>query len=93
MNSPLLRAIAILRRRSHLVKVKEDVDEQEQKRVDAEKIREEQRVKLVEKVKDRQIIEKNKANSKEDWKAMMNLEETKFMDDIATSSFNRKAIG
>ena len=80
---------SVLRRRSHLVKVKEDVDEQEQKRVEAEKIKEEQREKLEEKMKEKKVIEKDKVNKKDEWKKVMDKEETKFLDDIATGRFNR----
>ncbi|MFH1429405.1 MAG: hypothetical protein ABIH39_06645, partial [Candidatus Margulisiibacteriota bacterium] len=78
------------RRRSHLVKVKEDVDEQEQIRNRAEKIREEQRLKLEEKMKERKVIEKDRENRKDDWKKLMNDEEMKFLDDIATTRYNKK---
>jgi len=80
---------SILRRRSHLVKVKEDVVSQEEKRVDAETAREAQRVKLVDAMKDRKIIEQDKGNKKDSWKKLMDHEEMNFLDDIATSQFNR----
>jgi len=81
---------AVLRRRTHLGTVKEQVDEQEQKRVDAEKIREEQRAELEKRMKEKKVIEKNKENKKEEWKQVMNQEETKFLDDIASAHHNRK---
>jgi len=81
---------SILRQRSFLVKVKKDVSEQEVKREKAEEEKEEQREKLVEKVKERQVIEKDKDNKKKMWKKVMDLEETKFLDDIATSQYSRK---
>lgn len=80
----------ILRRRSHLVKVKEDVETQEDIRVKAEKIREEQREKLELKMKERKVIEKDKDNKKEDWRKFMDKDEGKFLDDIANSHHGRK---
>jgi flagellar export protein FliJ len=81
---------AILRQRSYLGKVKEDVDEQEQKRLQAEMVREEQRRKLEEKMKEVKVIEKDKSNTRDDWTKLMNSEETKFLDDIASAHYNRK---
>ena len=78
---------AVLRRQAYLGKVKVDVMQQEQKTVEAEQLKEEQREKLVKAVMDRKIMEKDRAHKRVKWQKFMKKEETKFLDDIATSRF------
>jgi flagellar export protein FliJ len=81
---------SVMRRRWHLVKVKEDVDKQEEKRIAAEKKRDLERTELERKMKERKVIDTDKSNHKEEWVKLMGHEEMKFMDDIASIHFSRK---
>lgn len=78
-------------RRLHLEKVAKDVEAQEKVRKKAYKKREQERNTLVEKVKDKKVIEKDKENKRADWQKEVKKEETKFIDDIATSRFSRQS--
>ncbi len=80
----------VLRRHAYLGKVKVDVQQQEQKTVEAEQLKEEQREKLVKAVQDRKIMDKDKEHKKLKWQKFIKKEETKFLDDISTSRFFRK---
>jgi len=79
----------ILQGHFHLGKVKKDVETQEQKRLEAEQKKEEQREKLMKAIIDRKIMDKDKDHKKVAWVKLMNKEETKFLDDISTSRFTR----
>jgi flagellar protein FliJ len=71
----------------HLGKVKEDVDKQVKVRLEAEQKKEEQREKLIKSMMDKKIMDKDKDRKREVWRKYMNKEETKFLDDIATSRY------
>ncbi|MFC1754201.1 flagellar export protein FliJ [Thermoproteota archaeon] len=81
---------AVMNRKVHLEVVKEQVIEQVERRKDADKKKEEQRDHLITAVKEKKVIEKNKERKRDEWRRFMNKEETKFLDDISTSSFSRQ---
>jgi flagellar protein FliJ len=77
-------------RKRHLETVKEQVNQQIQKRETAEKNRDDQREKLAQAVKEKKIIEKDKEKTREAWKKLMLKEEAKFMDDISGIGYESK---
>lgn len=80
----------VLRRRSHLEVLKDDLDEQVEKVIEASKILEEQRARLVESMKDKKIMEKHKERKFDEYKKIMQELELKFMDEIATERFKHE---
>lgn len=76
-------------RQNQIENLKVEVDEQKQATIKAEEDKEVQRNYLVEAVKDRQIIEKDRENKKTEWSAFMKKEENKFLDEVAGIRFNR----
>ena len=66
------------------------IEEQEKKVIEAEKNRDDQRLVLIEAVKDKKIIEKDKEKQRGLWKALMKKEDAKFMDEISSIGFVRK---
>jgi len=86
---PISQFEKVLRRHAHLGVLKKDVDEQIEKVIDASKRLEDQRSKLIESMKDRKIIEKDKGHRLEDYDEMMKNLEIKFLDEIATQRFKR----
>ena len=80
----------ILRRKAHLGKLKEDLDQQVEKVIDASARLEDQRTKLIESMKDRKLIEKHKEHRFEDYKKLMQDLEIKFLDEIATERFRHE---
>ena len=74
---------------NHIENLKEEVTTQEEVREKADKKNETQREKLVESMKDKKIIEKDHENKKKLWQNLMNKEEMKFIDEIASTHFNR----
>lgn len=83
----------IIMRQSHLDKVKKDIVQQDEVKKEAETKKEEQRQVLESKMKEKKVIEKDKEKKKVQWKKMVEIEETKFLDDIATSRHTRKKRG
>lgn len=81
----------ITARKYFLEKLKDDIAAQTQKRIEAEEKKEAQRLKLIEAVKARKIMEKDREKKKIAWKKLMDKEDNKFLDDIATIGFDRKA--
>ncbi|MCX5750698.1 MAG: flagellar FliJ family protein [Candidatus Saganbacteria bacterium] len=77
----------VLRRRAHLGVLKEDVEKQVEKVIDASKVLENQRVKLIDAMKDKKVMEKDKTNKLDQYKKLMENLEMKFMDEIATLRF------
>ena len=77
-------------RRGHLDILKERLYAQSQVREDAEEAKEIQREKLIDAMKDRKILEKDRENKQKIWKKLMDKEEIKFLDDIATMGYERK---
>jgi flagellar FliJ protein len=86
---PISQFEKVLRRHAHLGVLKKDIDEQIEKVIDASKRLESQRSKLIESMKDRKIIEKDKEHRLDDYKEMMKDLEIKFLDEIATERFKR----
>jgi flagellar FliJ protein len=86
---PISQFEKVLRRHAHLGVLKKDIDDQIEKVIDASKKLESQRAKLIESMKDRKIIEKNKEHNLDQYKEMMKNLEIKFLDEIATQRFKR----
>jgi len=86
---PISEFEKVLRRHAHLGILKKDIDDQIEKVIDASRLLEMQRAKLVESMKERKIIEKDKENKLGDYDAMMKDLEIKFLDEIATQRFKR----
>jgi len=86
---PISQFEKVLRRHAHLGVLKKDIDTQVEKVIDASKKLEDQRAKLVESMKDRKIIEKNKEHKLDEYDKMMKDLEIKFLDEIATERFKR----
>lgn len=80
----------VLRRHAHLGVLKKDVDDQIIKVIEATKILEEQRAKLIDAMKDKKIMEKNKENRLKQYKEIMKQLEINFLDEIATQRFKRE---
>ena len=77
-------------RKHHIEQLKEKIIEQTKVREDAEKIKDEEKDKLTQAMIKRQIIEKDEEKTKEAWKKLMEKEDGKFMDEIATIGFENK---
>jgi flagellar FliJ protein len=80
----------ILRRRAHLEVLKDDLDEQVERVIEASRLLEEQRARLIEAMKEKKIIEKHKEKKFEEYKKIMQELELKFMDEIATQRFKHE---
>lgn len=79
-------------RKRHIEVLKEKVLAQHEKVVAAEKERDFQREKLIQAIKEKKVIEKDKEKTKKAWIKLMNKEEAKFLDDIAGIRFNSQKI-
>ncbi|OGC06718.1 hypothetical protein A2526_06460 [candidate division WOR-1 bacterium RIFOXYD2_FULL_36_8] len=79
----------VMRRHSHLGILKEDIEKQVEKVIDASKKLEKQREQLVKSMKDKKIMEKDKDNTKKKHTKLMQDLELKFLDEIATQRFQR----
>ncbi|MFH1710070.1 MAG: flagellar export protein FliJ [bacterium] len=86
---PISQFEKVLRRHAHLGVLRKDIDEQIEKVIDASKRLEGQRAKLIESMKERKIIEKDKGHRLDDYEKMMKNLEIKFLDEIATQRFKR----
>lgn len=86
---PISQFEKVLRRHAHLGVLRKDIDNQIEKVIDASRKLEDQRAKLVDSMKDRKIIEKNKEHRLDEYKEMMKQLEIKFLDEIATQRFKR----
>ncbi len=80
----------VLRRRAHLGALKVNLDEQIERVIDASRILEEQREKLIESMKEKKIIERHKEKKFEEYKKLMEELEMKFMDEIATERYKHE---
>lgn len=80
----------VLQRRQNLNVLKEELDNQIEKVIEASKKLEKQREKLLESMKDRKIIEKDKEHKFDQYKELMKQLEIKFLDEIATLRFSRE---
>lgn len=79
----------VLQRKEHLVLLKEELDNQIEVVIEASQKLDKQREKLLESMKDRKIIEKDKSNKLEQYQEVMKQYEIKFLDEIATLTFKR----
>ena len=79
----------VLRRRAHLGVVKKDLDQQVEKVVQASQKLEEQRMKLIDAMKDKKIIDRHKEKQLDAWRKVMQDLETKFLDEIGTIRYIR----
>lgn len=79
----------VLRRRVHLDDLDDRKKKQEETERKAQKKLDVQREVLIEKMKERKIIEKDKGNKYKEHKDLMSHLEGKFLDDVATSRFIR----
>lgn len=80
----------IQRKKQNLEVLKEKVEAQEKAVKVAEDKKNKQREVLTKAIRDRQIIEKDREKTKEEWKKMMIKEENKFLDEIASIQFSGK---
>jgi flagellar protein FliJ len=83
---------SIMNRHAYLRKMKVDVEKQVEKREESEQKKEEQRERLIQAVKDRKILEKDREHKRKDWGKVMNREEIKFLSDIANTAYVRRKI-
>ncbi|MEE8638271.1 MAG: hypothetical protein V3T21_04400 [Candidatus Margulisiibacteriota bacterium] len=87
---PISDFTKVLRRKAHLDVLKDDLDSQVEKVIEASKVLEEQRARLVASMKDKKIMEKHKEKKLDEYKKIMQELETKFMDEISTSRFKHE---
>jgi len=87
---PISDFTKVMRRRAHLDVLKDDLDDQVEKVIDASKLLEEQRARLVSALKDKKIMEKHKERKLKEYNKLMQEIEMKFMDEIATQRFKRE---
>ena len=79
----------VLFRRQQLIVLKEALDSQIEKVIESSQKLEKQREKLLDSMKERKIIEKDKGNKKEQYDEVMKQYEIKFLDEVATLQFSR----
>lgn len=87
---PISDFAKVMRRRSHLDVLKDDLDKQVEKVIEASKVLEEQRARLIASMKDKKIMEKHKERKLDEFKKLMQELELKFMDEIATERFKHE---
>lgn len=83
----------VLARRAHLGLLKEELDKQVDKVIDASSKLEDQRDKLMDSMKNRKIIEKDKEHKLSEYSEAMKQLEIKFMDEISSLRFKREKKG
>ncbi len=79
----------VLRRRAHIDVLKDDLSAQIEQVIEASKLLEEQRARLVSAMKDKKIMEKHKERKLKEYDKMRQELEMKFMDEIATQRYKR----
>ncbi len=87
---PISNFEKVMRRRAHLDVLKDDLDDQVEKVIEANRLLEEQRSKLIDAVKDKKIMEKHREKKLDEYNKLMQDLELKFMDEIATQRFKRE---
>ena len=87
---PISDFTKVLSRKAHLEVLKTDLEKQVEKVIEASKLLEEQRAKLIASMKDKKVMEKHKEKKLDEYKKMMNALETKFLDEIATERFQQR---
>jgi flagellar protein FliJ len=88
---PISEFEKVMRRHAHLGVLKKEIDDQVEKVIETSKKLEDQRAKLVDAMKDRKIMEKNKENKLKEYDKMMKDLEIKFLDEIATQRFKKES--
>jgi len=81
----------LMMRKAHLEQLKGKIVEQVQVREDAEEEKNLQREALVQAMKDKKILEEDKEKKRGLWKKVMKKEEMKFLDEIASIAFSKRA--
>ena len=87
---PITDFAKVLRRKAHLDVLKDDLDEQVEKVIEASKLLETQRAHLIDAMKGKKIMEKHKEKKLDEYKKIMQDLERKFMDEIATQRFKHE---
>jgi len=87
---PISNFEKVLQRKAHLEVLKDDLDKQVERVIEASKLLEEQRAQLIESMKDKKVIEKHKEKKLDEYKKIMLDLETKFLDEIATERFKHE---
>lgn len=80
----------VLRRHAHLGILKKDLDKQIERVIKSSKALEKQRENLIESMKDKKIIEKDKEKKLKGYKKLMQSLEIKFLDEIATQRYEHE---
>lgn len=80
----------VMRRHAHLGILKGEIETQVEKVIESSRILEDQREKLLNSMKDKKIMEKDKENKLRDYGKVMQDLEIKFLDEIATQRFVRE---
>ena len=83
---------AVLRRQVHLEDLGQRKDKQQEVEKEAEKKRDDQRVSLVDKMKERKIIDKDKEHRQDEHKKLMDHLEANFFDEIGSTRFVRNKL-
>jgi flagellar FliJ protein len=86
---PITNFEKVLRRKAHLDVLKDDLNNQIEKVIEASSALEEQRAHLVASMKDKKIMEKHKEKKLDEYKKIMQDLEVKFLDEIATERFKK----
>jgi flagellar protein FliJ len=87
---PISNFEKVLRRKAHLEVLKDNLDDQVEKVIEASKNLEEQRARLVAAMKDKKIMEKHRERKLDEYKKVMQNLEMKFLDEIATQRFEHE---
>ena len=90
MSGHMQKINEIMSRKFHLERLKEKIDEQIKTRESAEEKAEEQKLKLVEAMRAKKIMVKDREKKRMAWKKLMDKEDSKFLDDIAGIGYDRK---
>jgi flagellar FliJ protein len=80
----------INRHKAHVEKVKVELQAQIEVVRQATQTVEDKRQALIQSLKDQKMMEKDKENKREAWRKLMDKEDGKFLDDIATIAFSKK---
>ena len=80
----------VMRRHAHIGILKEDIENQVEKVIEASKVLEDQREHLISAMKDKKIIEKDKEHTLKKYHKLMQDLELKFLDEIATQRYTRE---
>ncbi|HVN67403.1 MAG TPA: flagellar FliJ family protein [Candidatus Sulfotelmatobacter sp.] len=87
---PISNFEKVLRRKAHLEVLKDNLDDQVEKVIEASKNLEEQRARLVAAMKDKKIMEKHRERKLDEYNKVMQSLEMKFLDEIATQRFEHE---